>query len=443
MNHSLDTAAKVLAGGSLDIGRLILSRAWRRLHGEHLQRPEVSRSGPFELRPTFVEAESVSGFTPGQVVRHTETGFAGLGSPEGNPFRVPARVERMEFVTTDSHGNRQTATGGLICPTMPWDGPGVRPTIAIAPATQGVARHCDPSQSLSLGFTFLPGRPFDFVAAYEQPAFNYFTARGANVVFTDYPRNPDTGMQYYCDHIASGQSLIDAVRAARYLGVAPGSPVGLWGFSQGGGAVCSALERPTYAPDVTVAGAVAGAPPANLHEVVAYIDGGMLVGVLSYAIAGLAAQGDAEFVELASMFNEVGLHEIGINLATCAGGMLAMSRYHSTASWTVSGKRLMDLVADGDAPAVRASLDRQTLGRTGMAPSAPVLLWGSAHDDVIPVQPVRHLAATWKTQSDSVTYWESQLIDVPGRTSINHNLPYFTTLVRHADWLLSTVGKPK
>lgn len=443
MNHSLETAVRVLAGGSLDVGRLMVSRIGHRLHGEHLQRPDISRLGPFEVRPTYVEAESVAGFTPGQVVRHTETGFVGVGSPRGNPLRVPAVVERMEFVTTDSHGHRQTATGGVIRPRTPWTGPGARPTVAIAPATQGVAHHCDPSQSLSLGFAYLPGSPFDFVAAYEQPAFTYFAARGANVVFTDYPRNPDTGVQYYCDHIAGGQSLVDAVRAARHLGVAPGSPVGLWGFSQGGGTVCSALERPEYAPDVTITAAVAGAPPADLNEVLTYIDGGMLVGVLSYAIAGLAAQGEEEFVELATMFNEVGLKEIGVNLATCAGGMLAMSRYHSTASWTVSGKRLMDIVRDGEAPAVSVSLERQTLGRTGHVPTAPVLLWGSTHDDVVPIQPVRDLAKAWHAQSAPVTYWESQLADIPGRTSINHNLPYFTTLVRHADWLLSNVGEPK
>ncbi|MDK7215002.1 lipase family protein [Corynebacterium pyruviciproducens] len=443
MNQSTAAALRVLAGQSLDIGRLMTSRAWRRLRGEHQHRSEHFQPGLFDIRPTFVEPEAVAGFTPGDVIRHTAMHVVGLGSPRHNPWRVPAHVERMEFVTTDSHGRRQTATGGVIHPRLPWTGPGPRPTIAIAPATQGVAKHCDPSLSLALGFRLLPGRPFDFVAAYELPTFNYFVARGANVVFTDYPRNPDTGIQYYCDHVASGHSLVDAVRAATHLGIPPGSPLGLWGFSQGGGAVCSALERPSYAAGLPLRAAVAGVPPVDLSAVLDYIDGTMLVGVLSYAIAGLAAQGDAEFAELAAVFNETGLAEIGVNLSTCAGGMLAQSGYHSTSSWTLSGLSLTELLTRGAAPAVSATIERQKLGKTGAIPSVPLFLWGSAHDDVIPVGPVRELARRWQGAGAPLTYWESALPDVPGRTSINHNLPYFTTLTRNADWLMELVGRPK
>lgn len=78
--------------------------------------------------------------------------------------------------------------------------------------------------------------------------------------------------------------MLDAVRAARALphtSLTAASRVGLYGYSEGGGAGASAAElQPTYAPDVPLAGTYSGAPPANLTAVMKGIDGSALVSAL-------------------------------------------------------------------------------------------------------------------------------------------------------------------
>ncbi|CAM5636837.1 Triacylglycerol lipase OS=Streptomyces fumanus OX=67302 GN=GCM10018772_18640 PE=3 SV=1 [Streptomyces fumanus] len=84
--------------------------------------------------------------------------------------------------------------------------------------------------------------------------------------------------------------MLDAVRAARSLesaSVTEDSPVGLFGYSQGGGATAAAAElQPSYAPDVELAGTYSGAPPADLTEVTEGIDGSDLAGALGWSLNG-------------------------------------------------------------------------------------------------------------------------------------------------------------
>src|SRR5699024_4719864 len=92
-------------------------------------------------------------------------------------------------------------------------------------------------------------------------------------------------------------TVLDMGKAAKRLtgrpphaGVTAESPVGLWGYSQGGGAVASAGEQvDAYAPDLGVRGAFAGAPPADLAVTTDRVDGSRLAGAIGYAINGLEA----------------------------------------------------------------------------------------------------------------------------------------------------------
>jgi hypothetical protein len=64
---------------------------------------------------------------------------------------------------------------------------------------------------------------------------------------------------------SQGSALLDAVRAARGLpaaGLSTNSPVGLYGYSQGGGASGWAAQiQPDYAPELSRSGVVAGGTP--------------------------------------------------------------------------------------------------------------------------------------------------------------------------------------
>ena len=65
-----------------------------------------------------------------------------------------------------------------------------------------------------------------------------------------------------------------------FVGAAADSPIGFDGYSQGGGAAAGAADHAaTYAPELNVKGTFAGAPPADLLEVVKAVDNHMIAGV--------------------------------------------------------------------------------------------------------------------------------------------------------------------
>src|SRR5204863_7368111 len=67
---------------------------------------------------------------------------------------------------------------------------------------------------------------------------------------------------------AEGRNVLDGIRAASHLdgsGATADSKAVVWGHSQGGQAAAFTAElQPTYAPDVQLVGAVAGAPASDL-----------------------------------------------------------------------------------------------------------------------------------------------------------------------------------
>ncbi|WP_284523337.1 hypothetical protein [Corynebacterium aquatimens] len=170
----------------------------------------------------------VDGVRPGTLLAAAEIRPVGL-SGRANP----AESWRIDYATSDRKSRILTATGAVFRSRTPWRGKGPQPTIAFAPSTQGVARHCDPSYSCTVGAQ-VRRNPLDAIAAYEQPAINLLVAHGANVVLTDYPRDPEDNVQLYCDHVSSARALADAVRAAASLGVGAEN-LGLWGFPRAAG----------------------------------------------------------------------------------------------------------------------------------------------------------------------------------------------------------------
>jgi len=71
-------------------------------------------------------------------------------------------------------------------------------------------------------------------------------ARGFKVFVIDYPGNID-GTQAYVNNIEAGHSMLDAARAALALNyTTPETPIGFYGYSQGGGASAlgTTLQKP-------------------------------------------------------------------------------------------------------------------------------------------------------------------------------------------------------
>ena len=118
-------------------------------------------------------------------------------------------------------------------------------------------------------------------------------------------------------------AVLDIGRAARQLpdsGVPAAGPVAVAGYSQGGGAAAAAAElAPTYAPERTLVGAVAGAVPADLAAVGESLDGGPYASFALYAVAGLAT---AYEVDLDALLGDEGRERVRRVEGECVGDSL-------------------------------------------------------------------------------------------------------------------------
>ncbi len=166
---------------------------------------------------------------------------------------TPAGVQawRVTYATTDAANRPRRVTGMVIAPreALP---PRPRDVIAWAHGTSGVVQRC----ALSTRQDFFAITPGAADAA----------RRGYVVVAPDYPGLGSAGAHPYLVGIDTANSVLDAVRAARSIaGSGAGSRYAVWGESQGGhAALWTGIRSRRYAPDLTLVGIAAAAPPTAL-----------------------------------------------------------------------------------------------------------------------------------------------------------------------------------
>lgn len=160
---------------------------------------------------------------------------------------------RVRYWTTSQDGVRQEVTGVVVAPreAIP---PRPRRVIAWAHGTSGVVEKC----ALSI-------HPDFFTAT---PGLEQAIRQGYVVVAPDYPGLGSPMPHPYLVGGDTARSVLDAVRAARAIpGAAAGSQFAVWGESQGGhAALWTATAAGSYAPDLTLVGTAAAAPPTDLAE---------------------------------------------------------------------------------------------------------------------------------------------------------------------------------
>lgn len=167
---------------------------------------------------------------------------------------TPAGMQawRVRYWTSDAAGKPREVTGMVVAPreAAPQQ---PRPVLAWTHGTWGVASRCAPS--LSKDFWSVTSG-LDAVK------------RGYVVVAPDYPGLGSAGMHPFLVGEDTARSVIDGVRAARSIpGAAAGSRFAVWGESQGGhAALWTAQTSRSYAPDLTLVGAAAAAPPTELAD---------------------------------------------------------------------------------------------------------------------------------------------------------------------------------
>lgn len=160
---------------------------------------------------------------------------------------------RIRYLSTSDKGRLEEMTGVVIAPAGPPSRMG-RPVLAWAHGTWGISDKCTPSMS------------DNFFAA--TPALLDMIARGFVVVAPDYAGLGTQQVHPYLVGPSAAYSVLDAVRASRAIAEAGAtSRFAVWGESQGGHAsLWTGQMAKSYAPDLTLVGVAAAAPPTDLIE---------------------------------------------------------------------------------------------------------------------------------------------------------------------------------
>ncbi|GAA3228323.1 lipase family protein [Actinocorallia longicatena] len=391
--------------------------------------PVVSRGVTI---PVFYNPPATLPTANGTLVR-SEALPLGLSLPglDGKP--LPGTATRLMYKSTDSNGLPVAVTGAYIEPSAQWKGGGARPLVAVASGTMGQGDQCSPSFALQYPAT-LTG---DTVSVgYEDLAIYRILSAGAAVVVTDYVGLGATDrLHTYVNRLDGAHALLDAVRAARTLpgtSLTSASKVALYGYSQGGGASAAAAElQPSYAPDVSLAGAYSGAPPADLAAVTKGIDGSALAGALGWSINGFA-QSDPDLRDVIDANTNAKGKAALTDLSTmCVGDAVFNYAFASSKDWTSNGKPLSDIIAAD--PKAKAVLDKQRIGK--LRPTTPVRLATGVEDDIVPHAQARQLAIDWCLRLANVTYVPVKLPDLGDGTLLNHVAPLLTDQGDAITWL--------
>ncbi|MDN3354865.1 lipase family protein [Actinomadura sp. DC4] len=390
---------------------------------------EVSRGVTI---PAFYDPPATLPSANGALIR-TEPLPLGLSLPglDGRP--MPGTATRLMYRSTDSNGQPVAVTGSYIEPSATWRGGGPRPLVALASGTMGQGDQCAPSMALQYPLS-LTGETVSI--GYENLAIYRLLSTGAAVVVTDYVGLGATDrLHTYVNRLDQGHALLDAARAAHAVpgaSITTASRVGLYGYSQGGGASASAAElQPSYAPDVQLAGTYSGAPPADLTSVMKGIDGSALAGALGWSINGFA-QSDPDVRTLVDAnINDAGRAALRDLSTMCVGDAIFGYGFATSTTWTKSGTSLADIIAAN--PAAQAVLDRQLIGT--LKPAGPVRLATGVQDDIVPHGQARRLAVDWCHKGGDITYQPVILPNLGDKILTNHLTPLITDQGDAVSWL--------
>jgi predicted esterase/Ca2+-binding EF-hand superfamily protein len=187
-----------------------------------------------------------------------------------------AQAYRVVYAGLGYHGGPREVTGMVLVPDTPVPAEGL-PIVGYAHGTTGLGDNAAPSVT---GFTRL-----------EREHVARWLAAGFVVAVTDYEGLSTPGPHPYLNGEAVADDIVDAVRAARQLGVPTTGGWVVAGFSQGAhAALFVGLMATRYAPELDFRGTVSLAPLVHMPLLIGTVtaDGARPVSILtSYLLAGL------------------------------------------------------------------------------------------------------------------------------------------------------------
>lgn len=339
----------------------------------------ASLPAPPQADPFYTPPDPLPDVEPGTVLRSRPVGVRAL------LFPVPVAAHQVLYRSTGARGEPNAVSGTVLVPRSPWAGSGPRPLVSYAIGTHGFGDQCAPSYQLRLGIdpeVFLMGQAL---------------ARGWAVAVTDYEGLGTPGPHTYTAGRSQGRAVLDAARSALALpeaGLAAASPVGIWGYSQGGQSAGWAGQlHPEYAPELDVRGVAPGGTPADLEAVLRFVDGGPGSGLALAAAVGLSAT----YPELP--FQEIltaeGRRAAAAVPTQCVAETTSRYAFRTVGSFTT--------VPDpASLPEWQAVLAENRLG--AVAPDAPVLLYHGTADELVPIGQADVLRGEWCGQGVDILW---------------------------------------
>ncbi|MFI6363910.1 lipase family protein [Nocardia sp. NPDC050630] len=413
------TGTLIVVGG----GTATAPYAWTQPPGEH----PVAEAGDFYFPPPSLPDAR------GAIVRAEPAPLA-MSAP-GQPGIVPAAATRFMYVSSDTHDAPTAVVGTYLQPSVPWTGPGERPLIAYAGGTKGQGDQCAPSKLMSQIVQADPS-PLDIIFEYDLVAIRSLLNRGVAIVVTDYHGLGTPDVHDYLNRKSQAYAVLDSARAALQLpgtGLNPGTPVILYGYSQGGMASAGAAElQSSYAPDLNVRGAYVGGPVVDDEYFIGYNDGRPdFAPAIAWTLNGIAADYPETRPVLDAELNDLGKAILQESLGKCAVPTGLAQEHLRTSEWTNSGEPITAVI--DRSPALRSAFAEQRLGTR--APAVPVLAASAVNDQGAPFVPVREMAVGWCGGGVPVQLEANAEIPPSSGLVGTHVTAFFPSLVASQQWL--------
>lgn len=325
--------------------------------------------------------------TPGDIIRSRSSVFTTdpvLQSPVAG-----VRSTQVLYRSESATGAPIAITGTVLVPTAPWTGSGARPLITYGVGTRGLGDACAPSYTLANG------------SDYEGGTIKKALDKGWAVAVSDMEGIGTPGMHTYEVGRSQGKALLNMARAAQRLsgsGLSAATPVGIWGYSQGGTSAGWAAElAPTYAPELQVKGVAAGGVPADLTAVAAALDGSAFVSLELFAAVGY----DAAYPEL-GLQNY--LNAEGKKLYTDMQGVCLVSIDGFGGILGTAFKHVSDYTTSNPltTSAWQTRLNQNKLGAG--KPPVPVFQYHALFDEMVPLGQADTLHKTWCAKGVNLTW---------------------------------------
>jgi hypothetical protein len=293
---------------------------------------------------------------------------------------IDADAWQVKFRSTDSGGAAASGVTTVMIPRRPFNG-SVRPLLSYQCAIDSLAATADPSYTLRHG------------NQQELPLVLPALRRGWAVVTTDY-----TGpLHAFGVGLVAAHFVLDGIRAAiafEPAGFDAATPIGLWGYSGGAQAtVWAAEQHPSYAPELNIVAAAAGAIPADPTSSGLPGDGNILSGLTVASLVGMSRG-----------FPDVDL----LGVLTPQGQAMVAAAADMTFQQLIMSFPFLRwgdyLTVPGvfEIPGIRTAFEAIRLGQA--TPTTKLYLYHAVHDQYPAIADVDKLVEKYRREGVDVTY---------------------------------------